>query len=111
RAGGSRFDQGSDGRENVLTVWHYETPDSARGVAWDRAMDIFEEETGAKVEFEERSFEQIRTSASQILNSDEAPDVLEYPKGNATAGVLASQGLWKPLDDAGDEDGWDDLVS
>src|SRR5699024_6025277 len=107
----SGSDQGSDGDENVLTVWHYENPDSAMGVAWDRAMDIFEEETGAKVEFEERSFEQIRTSASQILNSDEAPDVLEYPKGNATAGLLASQGLLKPLDDAVEQYGWDDLLS
>jgi len=107
----SGSDEGSAEDDNVLTVWHYENPDSAMGVAWDRAMDIFEEETGAKVEFEERSFEQIRTSASQILNSDEAPDVLEYPKGNATAGLLASQGLLKPLDDAVEQYGWDDLLS
>src|SRR5699024_6984210 len=106
----SGSDQGSDGDENVLTVWHYENPDSAMGVAWDRAMDIFEEETGAKVEIEERSFEQIRTSASQILNSDEAPDVLEYPKGNATAALLARQRQLSPLDDSVDQYGGDDLL-
>lgn len=106
--GGS--DAGSTEDDNVLTIWHFENPDSAMGIAWARAMEIFEEETGAKVEFEQRSFEQIRTSASQILNSDQAPDVLEYPKGNATAGLLASQGLLKPLDDAVEEYGWDEVL-
>ena len=50
-------------------------------------------ETGVKVEFEKKAFEQIRQNASQILNSDDAPDVMEYNKGNATSGLLASQGL------------------
>ncbi|MDD9206860.1 extracellular solute-binding protein, partial [Georgenia sp. 10Sc9-8] len=45
------------------------------------------------------------------LNSDEAPDVLEYNKGNATAGLLASQGLLMPLDDAVAEYGWDEQLA
>ena len=48
-------------------------------------------ETGVKVEFEKKAFEQIRQNASQVLNSDDAPDVTEYNKGNATSGLLASQ--------------------
>ncbi|WP_029149283.1 ABC transporter substrate-binding protein [Microbacterium indicum] len=100
--------QESDG---VLTLWHYEGDNSAMGIAWNRAIEIFEEETGATVEFEERSFEQIRQTASQVLNSDEAPDLLEYNKGNATAGLLASQGLLAPLDDYVDEYGWDDTLA
>lgn len=56
--------------------------------AWAEAMEIFEKKTGVKVEFEKKSFEQIRQNAAQILNSDEAPDVMEYNKGNATAGLL-----------------------
>src|SRR5690625_5042247 len=63
------------------------------------------------VEFEERSFEQIRQTASQVLNSDQAPDVLEYNKGNATAGLLSSQGILRPLDDAVAEYGWDDMLA
>ena len=63
------------------------------------------------MEFEERSFEQIRQTASQVLNSDEAPDILEYQKGNATAGLLASQGLLSPLDDAVDQYGWGDKLA
>ncbi|WP_194410676.1 ABC transporter substrate-binding protein [Microbacterium cremeum] len=96
---------------NTLTLWHYEGEDSAMGKAWDEAIRIFEEETGATVEFEAKGFEQIRSTASQVLNSDEAPDLLEYNKGNATAGLLASQGLLSSLDDAVGEYGWDDLLA
>ncbi|HTN59889.1 MAG TPA: extracellular solute-binding protein [Protaetiibacter sp.] len=96
---------------DTLKLWHYEGADSAMGKAWDEAIKIFEKETGAKVEFEEKSFEQIRQTASQVLNSDEAPDILEYNKGNATAGLLSSQGLLEPLTDAVEAHGWDELLA
>jgi raffinose/stachyose/melibiose transport system substrate-binding protein len=102
---------GSDSDSNTLKLWHFESETSAMGIAWDEAIKVFEEETGAKVEFEAKSFEQIRSTASQVLNSNEAPDLLEYNKGNATAGLLASQGLLAPLDDAVDEFGWDDKLA
>lgn len=94
-----------------ITIWHYEEDNGAQGQAWARAMEIFEEQTGVKVNFEKRSFEQIRQNASQILNSDEAPDVMEYNKGNATAGLLASQGLLSNLNDYVDEYGWDQKIT
>ncbi|MET0932531.1 MAG: extracellular solute-binding protein [Mycetocola sp.] len=96
---------------NTLKLWHFESETSAMGIAWDEAIKVFEEETGATVEFEAKSFEQIRSTASQVLNSNEAPDLLEYNKGNATAGLLASQGLLSPLDDAVEEFGWDDMLA
>lgn len=108
-SGCSGGDAGGD--ENTLRLWHYEGADSAMGIAWERAIEIFEDETGATVEFEEKSFEQIRSTASQVLNSDEAPDILEYNKGNATAGLLSSEGLLTPLDDVVDEYGWGDLLA
>jgi raffinose/stachyose/melibiose transport system substrate-binding protein len=46
-----------------------------------------------------------------VLNSDEAPDILEYNKGNATAGLLASQGLLTPITDQVEEYGWDDKLA
>jgi len=100
-----------EGDDNTLTLWHYEGADSAMGIAWDAAIAEFEKETGATVEFEEKSFEQIRSTASQVLNSDAAPDILEYNKGNATAGLLASQGLLSPLDDAYEKYGWGDKLA
>lgn len=99
---------GGSSDPNTLKLWHFEGQESAMGIAWNEAIEVFEEETGAKVEFEEKSFEQIRSTASQVLNSNEAPDILEYNKGNATAGLLASQGLLANMDDAVAEYGWED---
>ena len=108
---GSGSDPGSGGEGDTLKLWHFESETSAMGIAWAEAIRVFEEETGATVEFEERSFEQIRSTASQVLNSDEAPDLLEYNKGNATAGLLSSQGLLTNLDDAVEQYGWDDKLA
>lgn len=102
---------GSEEDANTLTLWHYEGANSAMGIAWDEAIKVFEEETGATVKFEEKSFEQIRSTASQVLNSDEAPDLMEFNKGNATAGLLASQGLITDITDAVDEYGWADKLA
>ncbi|WP_240607131.1 ABC transporter substrate-binding protein [Cryobacterium aureum] len=96
---------------NILKLWHFESETSAMGIAWDQAIKTFEDETGATVEFEAKSFEQIRSTASQVLNSNEAPDILEYNKGNATAGLLASQGLLSNLDDAVAKYSWDDALA
>lgn len=106
-ASGSGSDDSANGKGKTLTLWHYEGSDSAMGKAWNQAITTFEKETGAKVKFEAKSFEQIRSTASQVLNSNQAPDILEYNKGNATAGLLSSQGLLTNLDDAVKKYGWD----
>jgi raffinose/stachyose/melibiose transport system substrate-binding protein len=95
------------GKGKTLTLWDYETPTSAMGIAWNQAIKTFEQETGAKIKFEAKSFEQIRSTSSQVLNSSAAPDVMEYNKGNATAGLLSSQGLLTNLDAAVKTYGWD----
>ncbi len=100
-----------DGSGQTLRLWHYEGANSAMGVAWDEAIRVFEEETGATVEFEEKGFEQIRQTANMVLNSDEAPDIMEYNKGNASAGLLASQGLLTDITDVAEERGWDQQLS
>lgn len=102
----------SDGEERTLRLWHYESPDSAMGIAWDEAIRQFEANNpGVTVEFEEKGFEQIRQTANMVLNSDEAPDIMEYNKGNASAGLLASQGLLTDLTDVATERGWDSLLA
>jgi len=103
---------GSEGESgDTLKLWHYENEDSAMGKAWAEAIKIFEEETGATVEFEQKTFEQINKSASQVLDSDAAPDLMEYNKGNATAGFLASTGLITDISEAVDEFGWADKLA
>ncbi|EMF50630.1 MULTISPECIES: extracellular solute-binding protein [Streptomyces] len=108
--GGSDSGGGGDGR--TLRLWHYEGPDSAMGVAWNAAIKEFERtHPGVEVEFEEKGFEQIRKTAPMVLNSSDAPDLMEYNKGNATAGLLSKQGLLTDLTPQVGERGWDKKLS
>ncbi len=96
----------------VLKLWHYEPPNSAMGIAWKAAIASFEKShPGVTVKFEEKGFEQIQQNAGMILNSDEAPDIMEYNKGNATAGLLSKQGLLTDLTAEATKRGWDKVLS
>ncbi|MDT0435794.1 MULTISPECIES: extracellular solute-binding protein [Streptomyces] len=107
--GGS--DSGS-GDAKTLRLWHYEGPDSAMGVAWNAAIKEFEaQHPGVKVKFEEKGFEQIQKTAPMVLNSSDAPDLMEYNKGNATAGQLSRQGLLTDLSAEVKARGWDRKLS
>ncbi|MDO0927475.1 extracellular solute-binding protein [Streptomyces sp. TG1A-8] len=98
-----------DGR--TLRLWHYESPDSAMGAAWAEAVKEFEaRHPGVRVEFEEKGFEQIQKTAPMVLNSSEAPDLMEYNKGNATAGLLSRQGLLTDLTAQAVRRGWDEKL-
>ncbi len=91
-----------------LKLWHYEGETSAMGIAWDKAIEVFKtEHPGVTVNFERKQFQQIQQNAGMILNSSEAPDVMEYNKGNATAGLLSSQGLLSDLSSEATKRGWD----
>ncbi|WP_084125301.1 ABC transporter substrate-binding protein [Demequina sp. NBRC 110054] len=103
-------DGSTDWTGTTLTVMHYEGEESAMGIAWAKAIEIFEEETGATVELQETAFEDLNASAEQLFDSSDAPDVSEYNKGNATAGQLAAIGVIQNLDDAYAEYGWADML-
>ncbi|MFN8378867.1 MAG: extracellular solute-binding protein [Anaerolineae bacterium] len=96
----------------TFRIWHYESPEGAMGQAWAAAIAKFQEmHPDVTVEFESRGFEEIRQTAPMILNSDEAPDVMEYNKGNATAGFLSQQGLLTNLTEQATARGWDQILS
>ncbi len=99
----------SDSPESgTLKLWHYESANGAMGIAWDKAIEIFKEQhPGVTVDFERKAFEQIQQNAGMIISSDEGPDIMEYNKGNATAGLLASQGLLTDLTEQATTRGWD----
>ena len=108
--GGEAGQEASGPKE--LKLWHYESPNSAMGVAWAAAIKQFEAtHPGVKVKVEEKGFEQIRQAAPMILNSQDVPDVMEYNKGNASAGLLAKQGLLTDLSAEVTKRGWDKLLS
>jgi raffinose/stachyose/melibiose transport system substrate-binding protein len=107
--GGSADDEQNP---KVLRLWHYESANGAMGIAWNEAIKQFKaEHPGVEVRFEEKSFEQIRQNASMILNSDEAPDIMEYNKGNASAGLVSKQGLLTDLTAQATRRGWDRKVT
>jgi len=102
----------SDYTGQTLTVWDYESADSAMGMAWAKAIEIFKaEHPGVTVNTEAQTFEQIQKNAKIILTGNDVPDVMEYNKGNATSGQLASQGLLTPLTDVAKQRGWDKIIT
>ncbi|HEY8718910.1 ABC transporter substrate-binding protein [Pengzhenrongella sp.] len=104
-------DEGASGAK-TLKLWHYEGADSAMGKAWDESIRVFEKEhKGVKVKFERKAFEQIQQTAGMVLSSDQGPDLLEYNKGNATAGLLSSQGLLTDLSKVAKDRGWDSKLA
>ncbi|MFE2585789.1 ABC transporter substrate-binding protein [Streptomyces sp. NPDC059378] len=108
--GGS--DGGSSGDGKTLKLWHYEAPNSAMGAAWNEAIKEFEaSHPGVQVKYEEKSFEQIQKTAQMVLNSSDTPDLMEYNKGNATAGLLSKQGLLTDLSAEVAKRGWDKKLS
>ncbi|HTJ59515.1 MAG TPA: extracellular solute-binding protein [Devosiaceae bacterium] len=96
----------------TFNIWWFELPDSAEGVVWQKALDEFKaSHPGVTVNFQQKTFIQLQKAGSMILNSNQAPDLLEYNKGNATAGLVASQGLLTPLDDTVKQRGWDKILN
>ncbi|WP_127902248.1 ABC transporter substrate-binding protein [Solirhodobacter olei] len=96
----------------TFKVWWYEPADGALGISWAAALKEFKQQhPDVNVEFELKTFNQINQAGSLILNSSEAPDVLEYNKGNGTAGLVASEGLLQSLDKPFHDRGWDKILS
>ncbi|MDB5587302.1 MAG: putative sugar transporter, substrate-binding protein [Devosia sp.] len=99
-------------QDKTFNIWWFEDAVSAQGITWTKALEEFKaNHPDVTVNFEQKTFAQLQASGSMILNSDQAPDVLEYNKGNATAGLVASQGLLQSLDDAYTAQGWDKILN
>jgi len=98
--------------QRTLRIWHYEAEDSAMGASWAFAMEQFQElYPDVTIEFELKTFDQIQQTAQMILNSSDAPDVMEINKGNATAGLYSKQGLLTDLTEVAAERGWETILS
>ncbi|SFF38439.1 raffinose/stachyose/melibiose transport system substrate-binding protein [Actinoplanes philippinensis] len=99
-------------KDQTLTVWHYERPESAMAIAWAEAIRLFKEaHPGVTVRFEQKTFEQIRQNAAMALNADDPPTVVEYNKGNSTAGLLAKQGVLTDFTGESTKRGWDRMLT
>jgi len=99
-------------QDKTFNIWWYEDAASAQGITWTKALEELKaNHPDVTVNFEQKTFAQLQASGSMILNSDQAPDVLEYNKGNATAGLVASQGLLTNLDESYTAQGWDKILN
>jgi raffinose/stachyose/melibiose transport system substrate-binding protein len=99
-------------QEKTFNIWWFEDPESSQGITWAKALDEFKSaHPDVTVNFQQKTFAQLQASGSMILNSDQAPDILEYNKGNATAGLVSSQGLLTNLDDYVTSQGWDKILN
>ena len=54
--------------------------------------------------------EDMRTIVQTTLSANEAPDIIYYDTGPGFAGVLASAGLIRPIDDLYEQYGWDEQI-
>lgn len=97
---------------DTFTIWWFESADSAMGIAWTDALEQFKmAHPDIEVVFEQKSWDQMVQAGTLILNSDAAPDLLEYGKGNGTAGLAASLGLLADLDDVAEQRGWTNTLN
>lgn len=107
--GGGSASSGASGAEDgkTLKVWWWENDESPLSQTWNKAIETFKaEHPDVDVQFELKTYEQMQQSAQLILDSNDAPDVIEYLKGNATAGVVSKAGLLTDLTDVATEKGW-----
>ena len=91
---------------DTFTVWWYEK-DTAMAKTWAAALkELGEKHPNVKIKFELKTWDQIQKAGNAILDSDKAPDIAEWNKGNATAGTAAAAGLLVDLKDYSAKYGW-----
>ncbi|WP_314172311.1 ABC transporter substrate-binding protein [Streptomyces winkii] len=98
--------------DGTFTILQYEDQTSAQAQGWKKAVAIFKKRhPDVKVKFQTTSFDAMRQNAKITLSGNDVPDVIEFNKGNADAGQLASQGLLQPLTEEAKARGWDKKVT
>jgi raffinose/stachyose/melibiose transport system substrate-binding protein len=96
----------------TFTILQYEDPNTAQGKGWALAVEMFKKKhPDVEVDFQTTSFDAVRKNAKLVLGGNKVPDVVEFNKGNADGGQLASQGLLEPLTDQVEKRGWDKKVT
>ena len=77
-----------------FNIWWYSKDNTPTGQTWAVALKEFKKaHPELNVKFQLKTFEVMNNTGAQILNSNAAPDVTEYNKGNGTAGLASKAGL------------------
>jgi len=84
--------------KKTINIWWYDKDNTPTGQTWAAALKEFKKaHPELDVKFQLKTFEVMNNTGAQILNSNAAPDVTEYNKGNGTAGLAAKAGLLTDL--------------
>ena len=84
--------------KKTFNIWWYDKDNTPTGQTWAAALKEFKKaHPELDVKFQLKTFEVMNNTGAQILNSNAAPDVTEYNKGNGTAGLAAKAGLLTDL--------------
>lgn len=103
---------GTGASSDEFTIWWYSTEDTAQSKSWTAALEEFKTlHPDITVKFELKTWAQIEQTGNSILDSDKAPDLAEWNKGNGTAGTASQAGLLLNLNDYADQYGWADEIS
>lgn len=95
---------------DTFTVWWYEK-DTAMATTWAAALEALKAaHPEVTVKFELKTWDQIQKAGNAILDSDEAPDLAEWNKGNATAGSASQAGLLTDLGPYAEKYGWNTML-
>lgn len=92
-SGGDGGSGGEDGGDVTLTFWHNSTTGPGKEY-WDETAQMFEDETGVKVEIQSIQNEDMDGKLQTALNSGDAPDVFMARGGGKLADIVeAGQAL------------------
>jgi len=96
--------------KKTFNVWWYEK-DTAMATTWASALkELAAKHPDVDVKFELKTWDQIQKGGNAILDSNKAPDLAEWNKGNATAGTASAAGLLTDLTPYAKKYGWDKLL-
>jgi len=62
--------------KKTFRVWWFETPDSAMGIVWAKAIEVFKtKHPDVEVQFEQKSWDQIQKAGTELHPSAETLDL------------------------------------
>jgi raffinose/stachyose/melibiose transport system substrate-binding protein len=94
----------------TFNVWWYEK-DTAMAATWaDALKELGKNHKDVTVKFQLKTWDQIQKAGNSILASNQAPDLAEWNKGNATAGTASKAGLLTDLAPYAKKYGWNSLL-
>jgi raffinose/stachyose/melibiose transport system substrate-binding protein len=95
----------------TFTIWFSSDAKSAQYAGWQAALDAFKAaHPKLTINVEQKGFKVLEEGGNTMLDSNSAPDVTEWNKGNSSAGTASDAGLLTNLNDYAKKYGWDKNV-